>query len=77
MIFTMNEIMTTMMMMQTRILKNQEGCANTLSMECMDFYHRWACLARIGSPRYVILILPKVWEGWSELHKSCDLRLLL
>ena len=29
-----------MMMMQTRILKNQEACANTLSMECMDFYHR-------------------------------------
>ena len=35
----MNDI-TKMMMMQTRILKNQEGCANTLSMECMDFYHR-------------------------------------
>ena len=28
------------MLMQTRILKNQEACANTLSMECMDFYHR-------------------------------------
>ena len=25
---------------QTKILKNQEGCVNTLSMECMDFYHR-------------------------------------
>jgi len=25
----------------TRILKNQEGCVNTLSMECMDFYHRY------------------------------------
>ena len=25
---------------QTRILKNQEACANTLSMECMEFYHR-------------------------------------
>ena len=29
-----------MMMIKTRILKNQEACANTLSMECMDFYHR-------------------------------------
>ena len=31
--------------MQTKILKNQEGCVNTLSMECMDFYHRsdWEC----------------------------------
>ena len=27
--------------LQTRILKNQEGCVNTLSMECMDFYHRF------------------------------------
>eukprot|EP00090_Calanus_glacialis_P012976 TRINITY_DN21608_c0_g1_i5.p1 TRINITY_DN21608_c0_g1~~TRINITY_DN21608_c0_g1_i5.p1 ORF type:complete len:555 (+),score=111.67 TRINITY_DN21608_c0_g1_i5:209-1873(+) len=26
---------------ETRILKNQEGCVNTLSMECMDFYHRY------------------------------------
>ena len=26
---------------QTKILKNQEGCVNTLSMECMDFYHRF------------------------------------
>merc|ERR1719460_2544419 len=26
---------------KTRILKNQEGCVNTLSMECMDFYHRY------------------------------------
>lgn len=23
-----------------KILKNQEGCVNTLSMECMDFYYR-------------------------------------
>jgi len=26
---------------KTKILKNQEGCVNTLSMECMDFYHRY------------------------------------
>ena len=26
--------------LQTRIMKNQEGCVNTLSMECMDFYYR-------------------------------------
>ena len=25
---------------KTKILKNQEGCVNTLSMECMDFYYR-------------------------------------
>jgi len=25
----------------TRILKNEEACVNTLSMECMDFYHRY------------------------------------
>merc|ERR1719347_955034 len=24
-----------------KILKNQEGCVNTLSMECMDFYYRY------------------------------------
>ena len=22
-------------------MKNAEGCVNTLSMECMDFYHRY------------------------------------
>jgi len=25
----------------TKIMKNQEGCVNTLSMECMDFYYRY------------------------------------
>lgn len=24
----------------TKLLKNQEGCVNTLAMECMDFFHR-------------------------------------
>ena len=38
-ILIVNKI-TKMIIMQTRILKNQEACANTLSMECMDFYHR-------------------------------------
>ena len=45
------------MLMQTRILKNQEACANTLSMECMDFYHRSDSSSQIQSstcrhPRY-------------------------
>ena len=26
--------------LKTKIMKNQEGCVNTLSMECMDFYYR-------------------------------------
>ena len=40
-----------MMMTQTRILKNQEACANTLSMECMDFYH-WSDSSMLIHPDY-------------------------
>ena len=30
--------------LKTRIMINQEGCVNTLSMECMDFYYRYSVL---------------------------------
>ena len=38
---TFTEKMILYLLSQTRILKNAEGCVNTLSMECMDFYHRY------------------------------------
>ena len=40
-------------MTQTRILKNQEACANTLSMECMDFYH-WSDFLQCWSTLIII-----------------------
>ena len=65
---------------QTRILKNQEACANTLSMECMEFYHRCSeSLTALGK-KTEAKFLPnpaKVRERRSELHKSSHLRLLL
>ena len=39
-------------------------------MECMDFYHRW-------DSSIILLPPPKVWEGWSKLHESSHLWLLL
>ena len=52
---------------QTRILKNQEACANTLSMECMEFYHRCSeSLTVLGKNSEILFTKPCQGSGETE-----------